>query len=372
MTLGIAWGQQPNRAGEPQPLPLLPLEQAWLATLTAPPAAAAVMDERRVYVAQRDGQLAALDRESGDVMWTRAVETSWPPVVGDGRVYVAERNEIHAFDAETGAPVWRVPADPPVLGALTFDAGWIIALLERGDVAGLRASDGRELWKRRVAEGDRPLSAAVPGERDAFYVAYDAGRILALSLTDGRVIWEQTLPGRLSPPAWAPGRVFVGSTDNFFYALDSDDGSLEWKWRYGGDVIGASADGDVVFVASLDNMIRAVNRGNGNQRWRKDTGTRPVVPPLAFDRLGLVAGISPTLTGFAAKTGEQVGTYTAPGDLEGPPLVDPAPKPFSVGAVVVMRDGRVAGLFPVPMLFREPPATPLAALPGRTLPREQR
>jgi outer membrane protein assembly factor BamB len=260
----------------------------------------------------------------------------------------------------------------PLLAPMTFDSGWLLAMLERGDLLAMRAADGREIWRRRVGGGGSPLSRPIPGDGDALYMTFDNGWVVALSLADGTERWHQTLPGDLSAPAAAEDRVFVGSTDNFFYALDADDGEVAWKWRSGGDVIGAASDDDFVFFASLDNIIRGVNRGNGNQRWRKDTGTRPVGPPQAFGRLALVAGTSPTLAAFSARDGAPAGTYVAPGDLQGEPLVDPALKPFHVAAVIVMRDGQVQGLFPVAMQFREQLVTPLTALPGRMLQRERR
>jgi outer membrane protein assembly factor BamB len=372
LTLGIASGQQPKRSLEPQPLPLLPAESAWLVTLDAPPSAGGAMDDLRVYVPRQDEQFTALDRQTGKVVWTREIESAWPPVVGDGRVYLAASDELHALDPATGDTIWRVPLERPLLAPMTFDSGWLLAVLEQGDVIGVRSTDGREIWRQRVGTSDRPLSPPVPGEADAFYLTLEDSQVVALSLTDGHVLWEQRLSGILSPPSWARGRVFVGSTDNFLYALDSKDGSVAWKWRSGGDVLGAAADDDIVFFASLDNTIRAVNRGNGNQRWRKDAGTRPVIPPMAFPRLALIAGTSPTLSGFDAKTGTPTGTYTAPGAVAGDPLIDADLKPYQVGAVIVMRDGQVQGLYPVPMLFRDTPPAALTMLPGRALQRESR
>ena len=245
----------------------------------------------------------------------------------------------------------------------------MLAVVEPGDVVALRAADGRQLWRQSL--GAVPRSHAVAGDNDALYFTLADGRVVALNLRDGSKRWEQQLPKMLSEPAAAPDRVFVGSTDNFFYALDADDGTLQWKWRSGGDVIGSAATDEVVFITSLDNIIRGVNRGNGNQRWRKATPSRPAMPPRAVAGSAIVTGIDNSLTAFAARTGEQAGTYVAPGDLQGPPLIDPVLKPFRVSAVVVMRDGRVAGLHPLSMLFREQPVTPFTALPGRILQREQ-
>jgi outer membrane protein assembly factor BamB len=368
LALGIASGQELTEL-LPQPIPLLPAEVAWVTTLTAPPAAAAAMDHTRVYVAQQDRQVTALDRATGEILWMRELETKWPPVVGPNVIYVAAARELHAVDSTSGATRWSVPLERPLLGPMTFDAGWVLMVLEQGDVSAVRAADGKEIWRRRI--GKVPRSAAVPGERDAIYYAFEDGLVVALSLTDGRVLWEQRLgSGLLSEPAWGPGRVFVGSTDNFFYALDSQDGSLEWKWRSGGDVIGAAVDGDLVYALSLDNVVRAMNRGNGNQRWRKDTGTRPTAVPEAFGRAVVVAGLTPTLTAFAWNDGTQIGTFTATGDLQGRPLLDPHPIPFGVGVVLALRNGQVTGLSSVGLLFREQAAVPVTALPGRVLPRE--
>jgi outer membrane protein assembly factor BamB len=325
------------------------------------------MDDRHVYVPLQSEQLVALDRERGDTSWMREVETVWPPVVGPGVVFLAASDELHALDAATGETRWRVPLDRPAGAPMSIDSRLLAIVADNGVVTMHNLVDGARVWEQQL--GAKPRSGVVFGG-GAAYVTLDDGRVAALSLQTGEVLWETRLPGRLSEPGWAVDRVLVGSDDNFFYALDAEDGELAWKWRSGGDVVGASAWEDLVFIASRDNIIRAVNRGNGNQRWRKDTGTRPLLPPLALPRLAIVSGANETLAGFAAKDGRAAGTYTAPNALQGPPLVDPALKPFRVGIAIVMRDGRVAGLSPVAMLFRDQATTPLAALPGRALQRE--
>ncbi|HEY6362502.1 MAG TPA: PQQ-binding-like beta-propeller repeat protein [Vicinamibacterales bacterium] len=368
-TIDIASGQQPKRADR-DPLPILPAEQAWIVTLPSPTSAGGAMDAERIYVPLQSEALTALDRQTGAILWVRSIESAWPPVLHDGVVYLAASDELHALDPLTGESIWRVPLGRALAAPLVFDTGWLIAVGGTGDVEAFRAADGQRLWTQSL--GAAPRSPAVAGDDDAIYFTLADGRVVSIDLRDGSSRWSQQLPGMLSEPAAAEGRVFVGSTDNFFYALAADTGDVEWKWRSGGDVNGAAADGELVFITSLDNIIRAVNRGNGNQRWRKATGSRPVIPPRAVAGVVIVSGIAKSLTAFSARTGEQVGTYVAPSDLQGPPLIDPRLRPFRVAAAVVMRDGRVAGFYPVAMLFRDHPLVPLAAtLPGRTLQRER-
>ena len=350
-------------------VPIVEAEPAWSLTLSIPPAAGGTMDAERIYVPLRDKLLVALDRESGRLVWSSAVDVALPPVVGDGRVFVHGANAISAFDGATGAQLWSMPIQSVLTAPLVWDNGWLLAPADSGDVLAFRAADGHLVWRRSL--GATTAYPVVPGGRSAVYLVLSDGRVVALALATGDQLWERQLPGTLSQPAVGKDRVFIGSTDNFFYALHADTGVEQWKWRNGGDVIGAAVDGDVVFFASLDNIIRAVNRGNGNQRWRKPTGTRPNYPPSAFRGVVVVPGLMPAITVFVGETGDVMGTQAATGDLVGAPLVDPAPKPFHVALVTITREGVVEALRPASLMFREEKIAPVAALPGRTIAREQ-
>lgn len=351
------------------PVPLLAAEVAWTVKLGIPPAAPGALDTDRVYIPLRENMLVAIERETGLLAWMRDIDTAASIAIGSGSVFIASARSIHAIDAASGADRWSIPLDAAPTAPLVWDSGWLLTIVEPGEARAFHALDGRLMWRR-------PLGAAaphppVPGGERAVYLSLADSRVMAIALDTGEPLWERQLAGMLSPPAAAKDRVFVGSTDNFFYALDAADGSIRWQWRNGGDVIGAAVDGDVVYFASLDNIIRAVNRGNGNQRWRKATGTRPVLPPSAFRGVVVLPGLAPGLSVFVGETGAVMGTYQPKGDLLGPPLLDPAPKPFQVAVITITREGMVEALRPAALMLREEkPVTP-TALPGRALGRER-
>jgi outer membrane protein assembly factor BamB len=357
------------RDADPTPVPLVATERAWTVTLPSPPSAPGALDDRRVYVALRSNLLVALNRETGVLEWHRSIETAAPLLAADGLLFVVQAGRIHALDVIDGTDRWSVPVDAAITAPLLWDTGWLIAIAEPGEVLAFRASDGHLVWRRSL--GAASSHAAVAGGDAALYFSLADSRLVALASASGEPLWEQRVTGTTSAPAVARDRVFVGSTDNFFYAFDADSGSPEWKWRNGGDVIGAAADGDLVYFASLDNIIRAVNRGNGNQRWKKPTGTRPIAPPLAFGGIVVVPGLMPAITVFVGRTGAVMGTQAAAGDLVGPPLIDPAPKPFRVSLVSITREGVVEALRPAGLMFREAALIPVTALPGRPVGRER-
>ena len=356
------------RDAKPAPVPLVGTEAAWTVTLPAAPSAPGALDDRRVYVPLRSNLLVALNRETGVLEWSRPIDTTSPLLAADGSLYVVQAGRIHALDVQNGSDRWAVPVEGAIAAPLAWDSGSVIAIATPGEAFAFRGSDGQLAWRRPL--GAASSHRAVPGGGTLYFSLAD-GRLLALASATGQPVWEQRVAGTISEPAVARDRVFVGSTDNFFYAFDADTGRPEWKWRNGGDVIGAAADGDLVYFVSLDNIVRAVNRGNGNQRWKKPTGTRPVGPPRAFGGVVVVPGLMPAITVFVGQTGAVMGTQAAAGDLVGPPLIDPAPKPFQVSLVSITREGVVEALRPAGLMFREAALIPMTALPGRSLVRER-
>ncbi len=342
--------------------------------LGALPSAGGAMDAERVYIPIQPEQLQALNRATGAKVWRRDIETTWPPLLLNDVLYVAASDEIHALDAETGAQKWRTPFEPPMIAPLASIGDLLIGVFDKGAVIAFAVADGRMVWTREL--GAPSHYAAVSDDMRVFF-ALDDSRVVALNLLDGVPAWEQKLEGVLNQPSVARDRVFVGSNNNYLYALDDERGRVAWRGRTGGDVIGVSADTKSgAYYASLDNVLRGVNRGNGNQRWIKEIPTRPILPPrtlgdgIAYEEVVLVTGVS-EIDAFAAKTGAAAGMYVPPSDIQGAPLIDSALKPYTVAMVVITRDGRALGLRPTAMMLPEPPNSPFTELPGRHLERER-
>lgn len=386
---GVSLGAEPKRKFLPVPLPLLPVEQAWITTLDAAPSAGGAMDDERVYIPIQPDRILALRRDTGAQVWKRDIESMWPPLLLKGVLYVAASDEIHALDPATGEPRWRTSFDgrmiaplaavPASIGAQRSgikNSDLLVGVFGQGSAIAFAADDGRMVWTTELSAPSH-LAPVTDGTR--VYFALEDSRLVALSLAGGRREWEQQLEGMLNQPSVARDRVFVGSNNNSLYALDNERGRVAWKWRTGGDVLGVAADGKgAAYYASLDNVLRAVNRGNGNQRWIKEIPTRPVLPPQTFgdgkryEQIVVLTGVTSEIDAFVAKTGVAAGMYLPPSDIQGAPLIDPVLKPYTVAMVVITRDGRALGLRPTAMMLPEPISAPFTTeLPGRRLERER-
>ncbi len=177
----------------------------------------------RVFTQVRTGSMSdgtehclALDAATGQILWTRAVDTArYPdggvggddgprstPVVRDGRVYVlGSYLQLHCLDAATGEPVWSrdlrtefggnvIPwqnaASPLIEGDL------VLVNLNAGAqrLAAFRLSDGRLVWRRHndAMTHATPLAATIAGVRQVIFLTQ--GGLVAVNPADGALLWR--------------------------------------------------------------------------------------------------------------------------------------------------------------------------------------
>lgn len=112
------------------------------------------------------------------------------------------------------------------------------------------------------------------GSRDHNFYALDA--------ETGEKEWEFGTGSWVeSSPAVSGGTVYVGSNDGNLYALDTQNGEEIWKFKTRFPVESApSIAGDVVYFGSDDYYIYALDKENGGKIWDFDTGSPAKSSPV--------------------------------------------------------------------------------------------
>ena len=98
----------------------------WRWRTGAPIVAAAVADEKRIYVSAYDHILRALDRRSGNLRWRRALPhrpAGAPVLVGDMVLVPSLATELAAYVATTGAPALAMASVSEVAGSTHYRLG---------------------------------------------------------------------------------------------------------------------------------------------------------------------------------------------------------------------------------------------------------
>lgn len=171
---------------------------------------------------------------------TLAARLAAPPVVAGGRVFTIDTAAtVRAFDAQTGAPVWRTQfgteknkAASLYGGGVAYDNGRIYATNGLGFVAALDASNGGVVWQVRPGG---PLRGAPSVASDAVYVMSQDNQIYSLKESDGSTNWSQAASLEIAgvfgsaSPAVGQGTVVAGFSSGELNAYRYENGREVWQ-----------------------------------------------------------------------------------------------------------------------------------------------
>ena len=328
--------------------------------LTVPP----TYDDLRGFFPIENDRIAAYELASGKQLWIAAGRPVLAAASVDELLILPEAEAIVALHAADGRQAWRAPQADSLAVPPTPAPGFIVISAKSGTVSALRVMDGSAVWSRGLGS---PARAAPTIRADRIYVPLSDGRVVALVADTGEVAWERKIGGAPGDVLALEERVFVGSTDNFFYCLMASDGRIDWRWRTGADVVGIpAADASTVYFASLDNVLRALNQKSGGQRWMRALPVRPASGPLVVGATVVVSGRAPTIRTFNTRDGSPATDIAAGDDVIAPPRVWAQPGTGLPAILVVTRNIERGDSVAFSVRSIEPLPTPIAPLPNPT------
>jgi outer membrane protein assembly factor BamB len=276
------------------------LGQAWTATVAGSSdrrrlAAAPVVGDGKLFVADSNGVVHAFDAQSGGKLWSRASEVGGDLRAANfgggvsydaGRVYATNGvGEVVALDANTGAEVWKVKPAGPLRGAPTLAFGAVYVMTQDNQVIALSAADGKLQWNESGATAQTGLfGVASPAAGQGTVIAgFSSGELLAYRYENGRTLWADALArtsistevGALSDidadPIIDSGRVYALGQGGRMAAYELVTGQRIWELNLAGVSTPAVA-GEWIFTLTDDARLLAIARGNGRVRWITDLG----------------------------------------------------------------------------------------------------
>ncbi len=253
-----------------------------------------------VLVGTRDGRVLALDSKSGKVKWHAQVssEVLSRPRAADGVVVVESGDgNVFGLSAEDGHRLWMVGNTIPVLtlrgtASPVLLSGVALCGLASGRLEVVRLRDGTLLWQTTVAipRGNSELQRMVDVDSepqvagDVAYVAAYHGRVAALNLASGRILWERDVPSYAGLGV-AGAQVFVTDDHGDVWALDRATGATLWRQKklgYRGVTAPVPFGERYVVVGDREGYLFWLDRSDGHfvARVRVD-GSGVLVPPVA-------------------------------------------------------------------------------------------
>jgi eukaryotic-like serine/threonine-protein kinase len=260
-----------------------------------------------LYFVSSVGSLAAIDIKTGQPKWVYATEyerkfeaknlhgyppaaqtipDGWDiftssPVVATGKVYFGSGDgNVYALDAETGVLLWKfstkdvVHSSPAVVANTVYVGSWDSYLYA------IDADTGQEKWSFKSGEdntihnqvGFQSSPTVVDG---TVYIGCRDAHVYAIDAVTGRKKWDYPTSKSwvVGTPAVRDGTVYVGTSDSSrFVGLDAKTGRLRFDFKAGAYVFSSAAlAGDLAYVGDHNGRLYAIDAKTGKLAWEFQT-----------------------------------------------------------------------------------------------------
>ncbi|NIY49016.1 outer membrane protein assembly factor BamB [Cedecea colo] len=250
--------------------------------------------DSNVYAADRQGTVKAVNADDGKEIWSvdlsektgffsrnRPALLSGGVTVAGAHVYVgSEKAQVFALNTSDGSIAWQSKAAGEVLSRPVVSDGLVLVHTSNGQLQAMNEADGAVAWTVNL---DIP-SLSLRGESapatafGAAIVGGDNGRVSAVLMKQGQLIWQQRISqatgateiDRLSDvdttPVIVNGVVYALAYNGNLTALDLRSGQIMWK-RELGSVNDFIVDANRIFLVDQNDRVVALNAEGGVTLW---------------------------------------------------------------------------------------------------------
>jgi len=327
---GSSSTNKPNELTEIKPT--LPMTRAWSASVGGggvyvfTPAIVG----NTVYAAGADGSLAAFDAQTGAPRWrVTADRAGLSAGVGasDELVVVATvKGEVLAFD-DKGREKWRTQVSSEVLGRPLVTDREVLVRSNDNRIFAFSVADGKRQWVFQrpppalVLRNTGGMSASL-GQA---YVGFPGGKMVALSLTNGTVRWEATVAQSkgtteleriadvTSTPILSGREICTVAFQGRAGCFDSNNGQPLWT-RDLSSSAGLTLDERYIFLTDEKSAVVALSRGSGASLWKQEKLLyRNVSAPASVGRAVIAGDYQGFLHALSREDGSFIGRQPTDG-----------------------------------------------------------
>ncbi|WP_419148567.1 outer membrane protein assembly factor BamB [Pseudoalteromonas 'SMAR'] len=234
----------------------------------------------KLYIGSEHGEVIALDRDSGEVVWRKSVpgEALSAPAVGDGLIYVnLGSGKLLALHPDSGEERWFYEQEVPALtlrglSSPTSANGGVMVGEESGKLTTLIAENGFTAWSTDVAvpkgasEFERLVDVDTKPVVSGAYVysiAYN-GKLVAIDVRSGNVVWDREYSS-YRDLSLELNTIYLVDSEGVLYALDKDSGIERWTqpalrgWYLTAPVVA----GDYIVVGDQEGNLHWLDKSSG-------------------------------------------------------------------------------------------------------------
>ncbi|MFC0269789.1 outer membrane protein assembly factor BamB [Kushneria aurantia] len=290
------------------------------------------IDGDTLYASDAAGNVQAIDRASGEVLWRHNLDAdiSSGLTVGGGEVFAGTQNgEVIAFNADSGDIDWRTRVASVVLAPPQLNSALVVVQSVDGTLTALDRASGEQRWLYNASQPALTLrGTGTPRTIDPVsFVGFANGRLAAFDNRNGQQLWDMRVAipqGRTEveqmvdldgqPVLTRDGRLFVTSYNGRVMALDARSGETIWE-REESSYLTPVLAGDYLFTVTADSHIMALDASSGRVIWnQEDLEGRSLSAPAMVGNYLAVGDYQGYIHLLDATSGELVGRAHPGGD----------------------------------------------------------
>jgi outer membrane protein assembly factor BamB len=315
----------------------------------------AALTKDAIYSAAGNGSLMRLDRTTGKQVWSiqTGIVVSGGVASGDGLVLVGgDKGDVLAYD-EDGKLRWKSLVSSEVLSVSKVADGIVMVRSGDGRIAGLNAADGKRVW---VYERSTPAlvvrsHAGVAIQRGVAYAGFAGGKLTAINIKDGEVLWEaqvsqprgntelERISDITSDPIVDDNQVCGIAFQGRIACFDTAQGSPLWNRDISSDK-GMMVLSKYLYLSDTGGSVIALDKITGSTTWKNsELLLRGVTAPYALGNFVVVGDFEGYLHGLNREDGK----FAARIKLDGGAVVA-APVELDDGLLVQTRSGDIYSL----------------------------
>lgn len=305
-----------------------------------------------VFVASARGDLCRLDRNNGKRIWEviSGFHITGAVGAGEGLVLVGgEKGDLAAYDID-GKLLWKSRVSSEVLSAPQVADGIVVVRTGDGRITGLGAQDGKRQWlyERATPALIVRSHAGVVIQRGVVFAGFAAGKLAAINLKNGAVIWEsgvsqprgntelERISDITSVPVVDDEQVCAVSFQGRAACFDIAKGVMLWNREISSDK-GMTLLRKYLYVSDSSSAVLALDKASGSSLWKNDQlFMRSTSVPYALDNHVIVGDYK----GYLHVLNREDGSFAARIRTDGSPILF-GPVALGDGFLVQTRDGGV-------------------------------
>jgi len=206
-------------------------------------------------------KLVEIDTGSGTELSAKRLGfgVACPAARNNSYFYIAGTDRrVHTFRSEDKVQVFEVAAeDDSIITSVVADEDFVVFATDTGACVSITPDRTKRLWQFDAADG---IAWPIVRDAESLFVASKDTNIYRLNAWTGRLVWKYQTGAMLeSGPRVAQGAVYQYVRNEGLVAIDKENGRLLWQLAEGVDLL-AEADGKAYVITNTGKLVVMDNK----------------------------------------------------------------------------------------------------------------